>query len=160
VRQLFDNAWYATPKKFNGIVKFIAYDDRGSLNMSPDEIRFVGRKVDVSVRRVVAVSLVRQQIPWPAYAVVNLVLVALLVVIHPLTAFDLAYVVALNLVGLSIAVGTKWVKIDYEDEPNGRQSVYFADGSIRGWGGILGGTKELYRAIQDHSRVGEVPAAY
>lgn len=158
MRRLFDSAWYATPRRFNGIVKLMAYDDRGSLSTSPDGIRFVGRKADVSVRKVVAVSLVRQQIPWPGYAVVNLVLVALLVVIHQSTTFDLAYVVALNIVGLSIAASTKWVKVDFEEEPNSRQSVYFADGSMRGWGGIFGGTKDLYRAIQDQSRVGEVPA--
>ena len=163
--QLFDRAFYATPKTVSGLLMFKDYDDRGSLYVSPGGIQFVGRKVDFSVHKVVAVSLVRQQIPWLSVAVVNSILVAVLVALWSATAsdlssllHDLAPLIAVNLVVLLVHARDKWVKVDYEEEPNTRQSVCFSDSSMRGWRGLFGGTKDLYRAIQDRGRVGEFPA--
>jgi hypothetical protein len=153
----FASVWYATPEKVHRKVKFIAMDDRGSLAMSPDGIQFVGRKLNLTVRRIVAVSLVRQQIPWPSYAVVTLVGVPLIAMIYSLPlAAAVALVVAGDLFGLWVAVSGKWVRVDYQDESGSRRSAYFADGSKFGWGGIFGGTKVLYRAIVDHSRFGQL----
>ena len=36
-----------------------------------------------------------------------------------------------------------WVKIEYQDG----NTAFFADGSLLGWGGILGGTKKILNAI-------------
>jgi len=141
------------------MVKFIATDDRGSLAMSSDGIQFVGRKLDVTVTRIVAVSLTRQQIPWPSYAVLTLVGVLLFAIIYSLPlAAAVALVIAGDLFGLWVAVSTKWVRVDYQDESGSRRSAYFADGSKRGWGGIFGGTNVLYRAIVDSGHVGELPS--
>jgi hypothetical protein len=151
--RLFGSVWCATPEKFNGMVKYIVYDDRGSLSIAPDEVHFAGRKMNLSVRKVVAVSLARQQVPWPLYAIVNLVFLALLVA-ERWDGLSAGFLIAGDIFGLSIALTTKWVRVDYQDESSTRRSVYFADGSRLGWGGILGGTKDLYGAILDHSRVG------
>jgi len=141
------------------MVKFIATDDRGSLAMSSDGIQFVGRKLDVTVTRIVAVSLTRQQIPWPSYAVLTLLGVLLFAIIYSLPlAAAVALVIAGDLFGLWVAVSTKWVRVDYQDESGSRRSAYFADGSKRGWGGIFGGTNVLYRAIVDSGHVGELPS--
>jgi hypothetical protein len=40
-----------------------------------------------------------------------------------------------------------WAKIEYGD-PATVSTVYFADGSLLGWGGIFGGTKKIYTALQ------------
>lgn len=149
----FGSVWCATPEKFHGMVKLIAYDDRGSLSIAPDEIHFAGRKMNLSARKVVAVSLTRQQIPWPSYAIVNVACVALLAAAR-WDGLSVGFLIAGDIFGLSIAVTTKWVRVDYRDESSARRTVYFADGSRRGWGGILGGTKELHRAILDSRRVG------
>lgn len=151
----FASVWYATPAKVNRMVKFIATDDRGSLAMSSDGIQFVGRKLNLTVTRIVAVSLTRQQIPWPSYAVLTLVGVLLFAIIYSLPlAAAVAIVIAGDLFGLWVAVSTKWVRVDYQDESDSRRSAYFADSSKRGWGGIFGGTKVLYQAILDGSHVG------
>lgn len=44
-----------------------------------------------------------------------------------------------------------WVKIEYE---NGK-TAFFADGSMLGWGGILGGTMKIFNAIQHLQRNAE-----
>jgi hypothetical protein len=161
-----DDAFYAIPTTVSEILSFKDYDDRGSLEVSPDGIRFVGRKVNFTVRKVVAVSIVRQQIPWLTIAVVNVVVVAGLVAVWTATALDLssllpglAILVAVNVVVILMHARDKWVKVDYEDEPSAGQSVCFADDSMRGWRGLFGGTKDLYRAIHDHRSVGDAPAA-
>ncbi len=41
----------------------------------------------------------------------------------------------------------EWIKVEYGDPPH-LSSVYFADGSLLGWGGLLGGTRRLYAAVQ------------
>jgi hypothetical protein len=39
-----------------------------------------------------------------------------------------------------------WVKIEYGD-PASPSEAFFADGSLLGWGGILGGTKKILAAV-------------
>jgi hypothetical protein len=137
------------------MVKFIAMDDRGSFAMSSDGIQFVGRKLNLTVTRIVAVSLTRQRIPWPSYALLTLVGVPVFAVFFSLPlAAAAALVIAGDLFGLWVAVSTKWVRVDYKDESDGPQSAYFADGSKLGWGGIFGGTKVLYQAILDGRHIG------
>jgi len=41
-----------------------------------------------------------------------------------------------------------WVKVEYPDKQNNQQIVYFADGSWKGWGGILGRTHHMYASLQ------------
>lgn len=48
-----------------------------------------------------------------------------------------------------------WVKIEYGND-NSPRVAYFADGSSSGWGGIRGGTKEIFEAVQRIPVVGSV----
>ena len=41
-----------------------------------------------------------------------------------------------------------WVMVEYGD-PATPSTVYFADGSLLGWGGIFGGTKRILEAIRN-----------
>jgi len=40
-----------------------------------------------------------------------------------------------------------WVKIEYGDTQT-PSVAFFADGSVRGWGGIFGGTKKILKAVR------------
>ena len=40
-----------------------------------------------------------------------------------------------------------WVKVEYGDGPI-PSVAYFADGSLRGWGGIFGGTMRILEAVK------------
>jgi len=42
-----------------------------------------------------------------------------------------------------------WVKIEYGDSSN-PSIAFFADGSMHGWGGIFGGTKQILEAVKRH----------
>jgi hypothetical protein len=41
-----------------------------------------------------------------------------------------------------------WVKVEFGDGA----SAFFADGSLLGWGGILGGTQKIYAALSRFNR--------
>jgi len=41
----------------------------------------------------------------------------------------------------------KWARIEYGDSP-APSTAFFADGSLLGWGGVLGGTKKILGAIR------------
>jgi hypothetical protein len=63
-----------------------------------------------------------------------------------------------KIVGLSygkqgIDFVNNWVRIDYEDRGEAK-AAFFADGSWLGWGGIFGGTRRIFDAI-DHGSDGE-----
>jgi hypothetical protein len=40
-----------------------------------------------------------------------------------------------------------WVRVEYGESPT-PSVAYFADGSMLGWGGILGGTKRILEAVR------------
>ncbi len=46
-----------------------------------------------------------------------------------------------------------WVKVEYGDGA----SAYFADGSLLGWGGFLGGTRNLYASLSRFNRSDAAP---
>jgi len=63
-------------------------------------------------------------------------------------------VVITNILGVSYGKQgrdfvNKWVKIEYDDGSS-PAVAFFADGSLRGWGGIFGGTKRILNTVQEH----------
>ena len=80
--QRFPNVWYATPEKLESTTKFVVFSDRGSLEVLPDQLQYRGKKVTLSLRKVAAVFLTRQRIPWVGYAVMNVAVVAYLAVLY------------------------------------------------------------------------------
>jgi hypothetical protein len=154
----FASVWYVTHEKFKSMTKFIAFSDRGSLDVSPDQIEYRGKKYIVSMPEVSAVSLASQRIPWVTYAIVNVAAVACFAIIASgklNVGLIAAILIAGNLLGVLIVASMKWVMVEYQDESNQIRKAYFADGSLLGWGGIFGGTAGLYRAIkqQGHADV-------
>ena len=152
--QQFACVWYAPPEKIESMTKFVVFSHRGSLDLLPDEMVYRGKKFTLSIRKVVAVSLSGQRIPWATYAIVNVIVVAYFAVMYSgklNLSVMAAILIAANLFGLLIGKCTKWVLVVYRDESNESRKAYFSDGSLLGWGGILGGTTRLYQAIKQHA---------
>jgi hypothetical protein len=155
MEQNFSSVWYATPEKVESITKLIVLSDRGSLAISPGEVHYQGRKLTLSIQKIARVSLERQRIPWVSYIIANIALVAYWAILFSGRLNDVIFVgflamalLAANLLGLLVGVSTKWILIEYEDESGQTQRAYFAEGSMFGWGGILGGTTRLFNAIE------------
>lgn len=164
--QQFKSVWYATPEKVNSMTKLIVFSDRGPLDVFQDRVEYHGKTFAISMPNIVAVSLTAQRIPWVTYLLSNIVGIACFAVIFAVRLNrgvggtmlwrNLGVIAAIlvmgNLIGLLGSTSTKWISVEYKDESNNAQTAYFADGSLLGWGGILGGTSALYRAIQRDDR--------
>jgi hypothetical protein len=146
------------------MTKLIVFSDRGSLDVWADEISYRGRKFRFAMPKIFGVSIIRQQIPWVSYAIANVAALPCFVVAYFIGMFtgDLfigvlaavlmgALIIGSNLLGLLIARSTKWIFVEFQDESNQFRDAYLADGSLLGWGGLLGGTKRLYRTLQEHA---------
>lgn len=150
----FPNIWFADEKRSRGIAKMLAYKDKGSLKIEEDYLEFGGQKLRFRISNINRISIVRQQLPWPSYLLVNILLIIYLLIFRGIFATQIppVYWILLllvsNVFGIAVGYSTKWIKIEYTDEQNMPRSAYFADGSSRGWGGIFGGTEKLYREIK------------
>ena len=162
--QRFANVVSARPKKLQmGVVKSVSAADRGSLEVSPQAIEFTGREAKLSLNRVEAVEWLG--VEWSRIqllGVIALLAGALWVLAGSeqgwVRLLWAAFLVPTALVWFWRIASTKWVQVDSRDESGSRKSAYFQDGSYRGFGGLLGGTKDLYAAIRTHGPGGALAA--
>src|SRR5262245_27352470 len=148
----FPTVWYASPEKAASVTKFFVFEDRGALEVSPNEIIFEGKKRALTLRDIVNVTLTRQRFPWVAYLLANLVVVAyeMLTPVGRLSVEGVAVLlVAANLLAIVMSLSQRWVLIEYRDESGQERRVYFADGSANGWGSMFGRTTRLFRGIEE-----------
>jgi len=152
--QHFDSVWYANQKRIESIIKIIVFNDRGTLDVHSGKINFKGKKHDISMSNIVKVSLSRQRIPWVVYIIINIIFVPTFILQYS-DRFNIWYALAVlvlaNLAGMLVAISTKWILVEYDDESGQRCKTYLSDGSKLGWGGIFGGTKRLYQILETES---------
>ena len=55
------------------------------------------------------------------------------------------------------AIGGKWIRVDYRDAAGTPQSACFA---VMNWAGLMGGTRDLHRAILRHGPGGNLPMTH
>jgi len=160
-----------------GAVLGFVFEDKGVLKVNPELLEFQGRSHAWSISRVQNIASFHFK-PRKVIQAVYIVLVAGISVVSvllliELSLFYLVYRLSLPL-GLSILLwvmlltlltlavlalifnfsslgplgSSRWVKVDYLNEQNQPQTVYFADGSWLGWGGILGETQKMHKNIE------------
>jgi hypothetical protein len=154
-KQSFPNIWFADEKRNRSITKMMAFNARGSLEIEPDFLEFKGQKIKFRISNVKQVSITRQQIPWIQYLIMNIIMIVYFVLIAKnlppvdyLLPFMLSLLLVANAFGLIVGYSTKWVKVEYADDNNETCRVFLADGSSFGWGGVFGGTENLYQSIK------------
>jgi len=126
----------------------MATSDKGAIELLGDGLAFHGAKVTIAARPVTSVQLVGQRLPWPSYVVTTIACVAVLLMVGWPVAAVLVVTAVADLFGLKIGINTKWILVGFVDPFGLERQAYFADGSSRGWGGILGGTEQLRRRIE------------
>jgi hypothetical protein len=156
--QTFKNVWYSSEQKIRSATKLIVYEDKGTLEIGDTDIRFSSNKKEIifDSSRIRDVSMARQSIPWKVYLIIDLIALPLLVCglgIVPAMLLLLFY----NAAGFLVGYSTRWVLVEYLDAEDNQQKAYFAQGSLLGWGGFLGGTKRLHQAILSACRKGSEP---
>ena len=151
-RRIFTQAWYADEKRNRSTTKVVVLSDRGTLELDSGLLTFTGKKIKFQISKINHMAIVRQQIPWIAYLVMNIFLVFYLAWLASslslnTLSFVLLILVPANVFGLLIAYNTKWIRVEYSDDKDQPSTALFADGSSFGWGGLFGGTERMYTAI-------------
>lgn len=154
--------WYANPSRVESAFKFLTFDDRGALTIATDEIAFEGAKWarKIAIRDIVQVRLISQRVPWVTYALIDAAVLSMILALTLTGDFSPSSLVTLviaNIAGLAVGGATKWVAITYRDDARDMQTACFADASGVGWGGIWGGTREIYAAVE--AAIGDAAAA-
>lgn len=155
VAQRRSSIWYATEEKFNSLTKWIVFSDRGSLEFDSKGLFFKGHIIELSVTRIQHVTISQQPFPWLYYVI--LAPLGLLIMggragfrLEEFT-FSLGLLVVVFLFVLLVSRNSKWILVEYYDDDDRFRRAYFAEGSLLGWGGILGETQRLYQEIRRHS---------
>lgn len=153
--QKISDVWYSSEKRTRNSFKLYVYDDLGTLEIEPGQITFTGHKQTLRIRDVRHISLVRQAWNWKMYALVNIVLLPVYFLLYwflnPIIKIEattiIVAVIIMNFLGLLVGFSTRWVKIEHGGSADSFYHSYFADGSDKGWRGVFGGTKKLYKLL-------------
>lgn len=93
-------------------------------------------------------ALTGQKIPIVSYIIINIFFILLLFV----EPFSLLIGLVLgNIFGVAVALSTKWIRIEYQEKGE-LKTVYFAEGSWMGWGGMLGETRKLILSLDEKTQ--------
>lgn len=153
-QQYFPEAWYASEEKIKTPFKFIVFDDRGSLMISESSLEFNGEKHDIQIDKsnIRDIAISRQNINWVIYLIFDILTIVFIIVFSLLTGINIIVLIMLLLVlngfGLLVGLSTKWIHIEYISQNNTLERAYFADGSMYGWAGLLGGTKKMFNSVK------------
>jgi hypothetical protein len=152
--------WYASERRIKSPTKLIVYDDKGTLSTEKDTLVFRGGKntFAIPLRNIQSMGLARQTISWVIYLIlIGAMGLEGVYLIHLGITPTLAVLLLLFAVawGLIIGYSTQWVVITYEEQNYGIKKAYFAQGEKKGWGGIFGGTQEMYTKLKVFKELAE-----
>ena len=152
MQSTFLEAWFATQSKVESISKLWVLSDRGTLDVYPDGLSFSGKQYRLRIENVEHVRLVRQQIPWVTLLLSNGLLVFMmqtgLLSYRLQSVTGIVMLTLVNAAVLAVGLSTRWVEVKYQDDSGNDQLAYFANGSSFGWGGIFGGTVQMYEQLK------------
>ena len=146
------NIWYATERRAKSPTKLIVYDEIGCLKLRNGLIEFISSDINILIKQIIEIKLVRQRPNWIIY-IVGFPISLFLSFYTWNLMFEIAFIyffigiLIVAIIGLSIGLSTRWVRLKHLDETGEITFSYFADGDKKGWGGIFGGTKRLFSIL-------------
>ncbi len=144
-------AWWLTQERFESRWNMTVRNGTGPLTITGDRITYTAR--NLSIRgRATGVSLVRQAVPWGAWA---LSIVVLAVFILAMVRFDLTAYALPGLIGGAIGavMGTvvqaiqKFVRVEGISDAGAPFVVHLHQSSAGGWSGLMGGNTGIYERL-------------
>ena len=151
------SVWFADEKRIRSMTKVRAFNEKGSLRIETNLLYFRGKKTKISIAKIRKISITRQRLSWISMLIVNVLVGACLAALKfqlppgfmptQFVVFSILILLYFNAFAILVSYNTKWIRIEYGNEPDPARLVYFADGSWLGWGGILGGTRKIYQEL-------------
>ena len=163
MEQNFSSVWFATEQQIRSRTRFFNFSDRGSLSFSPEKLQFTGRKYNLRIKDIKTVDIIYPQIPWISnilsiiFSLIFLGLITWILdgpeaIAMPVAIIFTVYFILFVPFATLIQKVMLWVEVVYADDENVLQKAYFLDGSLLGWGGILGGTLKMYKELRPSAR--------
>lgn len=160
-RYHFASVCYTTEQRFHSRTKFSTFDDQGILDSTLTGCVFRGRKHVIALDFIEQIRLIGQPIAWAPFFGVSLIYLVIMNTFIPLlfylvvglgipsliVIFFNGVYVCCAFIGIGIAMAFKWVEVLALDEQHNLRSYYFSDGSYLGFGGLFGGTRQLYNTL-------------
>lgn len=172
--QVFSNIWYASDEHLNTVGRNQSgtlYEDKGFLAVTGDALEFRGLKGIVQIHDIQALTVAKR--PLPTFNRLSVFFLAGLFALCGVCGGGLLPIsmmagndigdaggtaVLLFVVGIVLLFGaaafawygynaTPWISVTYHTS-QGEARIYLADGRFFGWGGIAGGTKQLYEQLR------------
>lgn len=149
-----ENIWFARAGRISQRFKWCLYDDSGSLSAEPGSLRFQGKREAVLRSKIVAISLVRQPIPWLSILFAAGLLVAgtssgLMKVFTWKNPATIPLMLGLIAFYAVVSGPVQWIEVEYVDEKGDKQRAYFLDGGGAGAARLFGATGRLHRQLQN-----------
>ena len=149
-----DKVWYCSYDFYNKLFKIIAYEDIGKLNITSTCLKFDGqqRKFLISNDEILDMELINNRIRWINLLVINGFSLFYLLNARNSLLYVLGFMIIINGLYFLIIPSVKWIKITTAR----KNVVLLADGRIRGWGGIFGGTRKLFIEMTEQRKLSDL----
>ncbi|HMF32171.1 MAG TPA: hypothetical protein VKK79_12185 [Candidatus Lokiarchaeia archaeon] len=146
----YNSIWYSSQARFQRRLKSLIYDHAGSLQITEETIIFSygSNSIQIPKDSIKKIAFVRSPLSWgyaiaiSAFTILSIILF-LLPNSYPIGIFALIF----GVIALIGYLGTNWVQIRFGNSEGQENVAYFMDGSLLGWGGVLGGTHHFFETL-------------
>jgi hypothetical protein len=155
--QTIPKIWYSSDTKFKTIFKFVGFNDKGTLEVFGDSLRFSGKKLNIRMVNIKNISLVGQKYLFLSIffgSIVGLAIVSLFFWIWDRSFLidhsSMLFVFLGPILGIGMTSSKlKWVCVEYSDENRINQKAYFISrgGSWRDQINMRG-SEALYQSLK------------
>lgn len=149
----FESAWYATEERAKSANVTIVYDQVCDLIIEGDgRLVLRNEKFLLQVDHISKIRLGRRTLNWKKYLLFDAFVLILMINRYSLKRTILSILIA-NFLGVVVWMTQRWIIIDgIVNEEN--KTIYLFDGRSRGWAGMFGGTKKLFKALASNLKKG------
>ncbi len=156
----FPNVWFSTEEKWLRTSKLFPFSDIGHLIVASGAIRFQGMKYNFKISQVQHIYIECKNMAWRTFfvsALAGTLFWYLVLVLEyywlklarpDLLGATITWTIIIICFAMLKAVGDTWVAIEFIQEDNQVDRLYFKDMSWLGFGNLLGKTKKLVSLIE------------
>ena len=142
-----DNVWLTEPERFNKMFKSVVYDQFGSLVIHSNEIIFTSNKGKKILKAPFTIKLVYTRFPLFNFILAIGIVIAYGILRHKSPEFTGIMLTTILILFSLLRLQQKWILVEYKNKSK-TDRIYLSDGSMRGWKGVFGGTRRLYKILQ------------
>ena len=139
--------WLANSERFNKTLKSVAYDEVGFITITEKEFLFEGNKGKRIFKAPFTIKLVYTRFPLFNFILAIGIVIAYGILRHKSPEYTGIMLTTILILFSLLRLQQKWILVEYKNKSK-TDRIYLSDGSMRGWKGVFGGTRRLYKILQ------------